>query len=301
MRYKYLKLLSLILICSLTSCNYNKFSNNHNNPNNIALKANLEKHLNYTKKFIITSYSKSHRFSQISEFNKKIFVYIEGDGQAWIYRYRLSNNPTPKDPLTLKLAAIDPNPNILYIARPCQFTDLKLDLNCHNKYWSQSRYSIEVVNAINEVINNFKSSIIKNIKNQKNKPPQLEIHLIGYSGGATIAGLVASIRDDIASIRTIAGNLDHDAVSYFHQTTKLTDSLNLIDYIPKIKHIPQIHYIGEYDQIIPLNIIKNFVNQVNNANDSNLHCAKYKIIKSIDHYHGWENFWQTAIKEIPKC
>ena len=61
------------------------------------------------------------------------------------------------------------------------------------------------------------------------------------------------------------------------------------------------HYIGEYDQIIPIYIIKNFVNQVNNANDSNLHCAKYKIIKSIDHYRGWESFWQHAIKEIPNC
>ncbi len=300
-KYKHLKLLSLSLICSLTGCHYYKFSNDYNNPNNIALKANLNKQLNYTKNFIITSYSKSQISPQNLDLNKQLFIYIEGDGQAWISRYRLSNNPTPKDPLTLKLAAIDPNPNVLYIARPCQFTDLKLDLNCHNKYWSESRYSIEVVDAINEVINNFKLSIIKKIKNQKIKPPQLAIHLIGYSGGATIAGLVASIRDDITSIRTIAGNLDHDAVSDFHKTTKLKDSLNLINYIHKIKHIPQMHYIGEYDQIIPLNIIKNFVNQVNNANDSNLNCAKYTIIKSIDHYRGWKNFWQHAVKEIPKC
>ncbi|MGI9215315.1 MAG: alpha/beta hydrolase [Gammaproteobacteria bacterium] len=293
-KYKYLKL--LILIFSLTGCHYYKFSND---PNDIALKANLNKQLNYTKKFIITSYSKSQKNFDI---NYPLFIYIEGDGQAWISRYRLSNNPTPKDPLTLKLAAIDPNPNVLYIARPCQFTDLKLDLNCHNKYWSESRYSIEVVDAINEVINNFKSSIIKNINNKKHKQFQLKIHLIGYSGGATIAGLVASMRDDILSIRTIAGNLDHDAASNFHQTTKLKNSLNLIDYIPKIKHIPQMHYIGEYDQIIPLNIIKNFVtkiNQLNQANYFNKPLASYKIVKSLDHYRGWENFWQHAVTEIP--
>lgn len=302
-KYKYLKsklilTLNLTLILILTGCHYYNISND---PNNIAIKANLNKQLNYTKKFIITSYSKSQLSPQNLELHQQLFIYIEGDGQAWISKYRLSNNPTPTDPVTLKLAALDPHPNVLYIARPCQFTDLKLDLNCHNKYWSESRYSIEVVNSINEVINDFKLSIIKNKKHQQHKQFQVGIHLIGYSGGATIAGLVASIRNDITSIRTIAGNLDHDAVSNFHKTTKLKDSLNLIDYIPKIKHIPQIHYIGEYDQIIPVSIIKNFVTQVNHANDSNLHCAKYTIIKSIDHYQGWENFWQYAIKEIPKC
>ena len=33
-----------------------------------------------------------------------------------------SDNPTPVNPMLLKLATMDKRPNIVYIARPCQYT-----------------------------------------------------------------------------------------------------------------------------------------------------------------------------------
>lgn len=260
------------------------------NPNKIALAANMHKTLYSTKEFTITTYVRANK--HLSP-NKPIIVYIEGDGRAWLSRYKLSKDPTPVNPLTLKLAAIDQNPNVIYIARPCQFTPLDLEKNCLSKYWSEARYSKNVVDSINQVIDNYKNSILTT------NAAKAEIHLVGYSGGATIAGLIANQRNDVKSLRTIAGNLDHDAVSDFHQTTKLDQSLNLIDFAENIKHIPQIHYIGGRDQIIPIYVVKNFVDQVNSYKSR--HCASYKIFKNLDHYHGWETIWQQIVSQIPSC
>ena len=275
-----LNLILLIITINITGC--------QTDPNKIALRANMHKQLHTTKNFIITSYVRSNNKIDAS---KPLFVYIEGDGKAWVSKYRLSSNPTPDDPLTLKLAAIDKHPNVIYIARPCQFTELNLDRNCSSKYWSTARYSKQVVDSINEVIDNFKNFVFKENKDGNG------IHLIGYSGGATIAGIIASHRHDIKSLRTIAGNLDHDAVSDFHKTTKLDQSLNLINFTENISHIPQIHYIGEHDQIIPVYVVKNFVAKINNFKHTN--CATYMILSKLDHYHGWEKAWSELVEKIP--
>ena len=51
-------------------------------------------------------------------------IYIEGDGRAWLNKNRPSLDPTPKNSLALKLAEIDPAPNVIYLARPCQYSKL---------------------------------------------------------------------------------------------------------------------------------------------------------------------------------
>lgn len=269
-------------------------SNCTKDPNQIAANSNMHKQIYNTNKFIITSYYKHTKNVAIN--NKPIIVYIEGDGKAWDSKHRLSKNPTPPNPLTLKLAALDQNPNVIYIARPCQFTRLHLDLNCSSKYWSKARYSREVVDSINEVIEQFKNTVYGYSSNNTQG-----IHLVGYSGGAVIAGIIASERKDVKSLRTIAGNLDHDAVSKFHNTTKLNESLNLIDFSKKISHVPQIHYIGRFDQIIPTYVVKNFVASVNNKRQKDYQCAKYKIFDNLDHYHGWEKTWLQIFQDLPTC
>ncbi len=51
-----------------------------------------------------------------------INIYIEGDGFAWVSRKKKSLDPTPKTPMALKLASMDGSSNVIYIARPCQYT-----------------------------------------------------------------------------------------------------------------------------------------------------------------------------------
>ena len=56
--------------------------------------------------FILLSYVR------IGETGKPLVIYIEGDGLAWESRSRVSSDPTPADPLVMRLAALDLSPKI---------------------------------------------------------------------------------------------------------------------------------------------------------------------------------------------
>ena len=79
-------------------------------------------------------------------------VYIEGDGVAWVSPTVRSSDPTPDDTLTLQLAMLDPTPNRLYLARPCQFLPPRELAACSPDYWTSHRYAPEIVAALNDAI-----------------------------------------------------------------------------------------------------------------------------------------------------
>jgi hypothetical protein len=99
-------------------------------------------------------------------------IYIEGDGHVLANRRIISADPTPHSTLVVQLAAIDPSPNVIYLARPCQGSPQDLTSVCNNKYWTYARYSEDVISAVNTAIN----QITQQYKFSK-------INLIGYSGG----------------------------------------------------------------------------------------------------------------------
>lgn len=92
----------------------------------------------------------------------------------------------------LKLAALDASPNVVYLARPCQYVWSPL---CSDIYWTDRRFAVEVVEAMSAAIDRL---IL----------PGQKLHLVGYSGSGAVAVLVAARRPDVVSLRTIAGNLD---------------------------------------------------------------------------------------------
>ena len=126
--------------------------------------------------------------------NKDIKIYIEGDGLSWISRNIVSSNPTPTNPIALKLMLLDNSSCKVYLARPCQYINSN---SCEEKYWTSHRFNLKVIESYQEVLNNLK----KEYSNTK-------FDLVGYSGGGAIVTLLASFRDDINSITTVAGNLD---------------------------------------------------------------------------------------------
>jgi hypothetical protein len=156
--------------------------------------------------------------------NKNLNIFIGGDGFAWVDRYTISNNPTPLNPVALKLALINNHSNVIYIARPCQYNFRQ---NCHSKYWTSDRFSKKILKNINQTIN-----ILKQKLNMKNK-----INLIGFSGGGALVVLLANRRDDITHITTIAGNLNHKLLHQIHHVTPLSHSLDAIDVALNITHI----------------------------------------------------------------
>ena len=201
----------------------------------------------FTKAVIKTSHFQILSYHKLKENNEIATIYIESDGYAFAGRHRISLNPTPKNPLSLNLALLDKSANVIYIARPCQYIPLKSNPNCQPEYWTIKRYSQEVIEAVNDVIDEYKNN--HNLK---------QIRLVGFSGGGTVAALIAAQRDDVIDLRTMAGNLDTVAFTNHHNVSPLSGSLNPKDFADKLYQVPQIHFIGEKEEIIPLSIAESY-------------------------------------------
>lgn len=223
--------------------------------------------------FILTSYCR---------FKKKgapIHIYIEGDGVSWISRIRLSDDPTPREPLVIELASMDEAENVAYLARPGQYCQ-NGEPDCNVTYWSDKRFSEEVIDAMNKAID-----VLCNRSNAK------EINLIGYSGGAAIAVFVASRRHDIAGIRTIAGNLDTEAVNSYHKVSQMKGSLNPIDEAQKLSKVRMHHFVGSEDEVVPFFIAERFAKK---AGDINL--STITVVNCVSHSRGWKDKWKDLLK-----
>jgi dienelactone hydrolase len=200
-------------------------------------------------------------------------VYIEGDGMAWISRDQLSSNPTPVQPIALKLASIDTNANVLYVARPCQYLWPQKMNRCSSRYWSDKRGSEEVISSINQAI-----SIVKQKKNMSS------IRLIGYSGGGGIAALIADRRADVSEFVSVSGNLNYKLFTQTHNLSPMNGSIDPITVANQIGSIPQIHYVGADDKIIPKQIALSFSDKV-------------KVINNVSH-DNWPDKWAQILKTV---
>jgi hypothetical protein len=59
-----------------------------------------------------------HGRERYDKLGSDLSIYLEGDGLAWVSRTEPSRDPTPDNPIALRLAAIDSAPNVIWIARP---------------------------------------------------------------------------------------------------------------------------------------------------------------------------------------
>jgi len=235
----------------------------------VAQSGNLVQQKIATDDFLLTTYQ---RFDSTAD-NKQMVVYIEGDGMAWISRDQLSSNPTPVQPIALKLASIDTNDNVLYIARPCQYLWPQKMNRCSSRYWSDKRGSEEVISSINQAI-----SIVKQKQNISS------IRLIGYSGGGGIAALIADRRADVSEFVSVSGNLNYKLFTQTHNLSPMNGSIDPITVANQIGSIPQIHYVGADDKIIPKQIALSFSDKV-------------KVINNVSH-DNWPDKWAQILKTV---
>ncbi len=217
-------------------------------------------------------------FVRIEKKGEPLVIYIEGDGLAWKSRSRVSFDPTPTDDLVICLAALDYSANVAYLARPGQYSSLGAS-RCDMKYWTGSRFSEEVIEDMNMAVSRLRETA--------HAP---SVSLIGYSGGGAVAVLVAARRTDVASLRTIAGNLDHEAVNKFNGVSRLNNSLNPIDFTDEVKKIPQRHFIGSLDRVVPEFIIKSF-----GEKEGNKDCDCITVLEDATHKDGWRERWRKLL------
>ncbi|MDD7805787.1 MAG: hypothetical protein PUP46_09575 [Endozoicomonas sp. (ex Botrylloides leachii)] len=211
-----------------------------------------------------------------------IRLYIEGDGRAWLRRNRVSSDPTPKNRLVHSLMLQDSKIDKAYIARPCQY---EKNNTCSPELWTFSRYSSASIQAINQAI-----TFIKESKHYHS------IELIGFSGGATIALLIAAQRNDIQSVRTIAGNLDPSYTNTLHRVSPMPTALNPKDFSNRLQHIPQWHFIGKSDPVILPVIFEHYLSAFKNKR-----CIKSQLIDHATHHNGWVNIWPKLLQLKLPC
>jgi len=265
---------SLLVSSFLSSCSV-MTANQH--PETLALNSGMKKTVFLANGFVLTAYTR------IADKNQPINVYIEGDGRAWLSRYELSQDPTPVEATGLKLALLDPVENVVYLARPCQFNDFN-QTPCDSSYWSDKRFSEKVIDAMNQELDSF-----------VNKTQGQAVNLIGYSGGAAVAVLLAARRHDIKSLRTIAGNLDHVYLNAYHRVNAMPNSLNAIDVAYKIRDIPQLHFTGVHDKVVPMEIALRFIDKQGDSNCA----ASAQVIAS--HQDGWAEQWRQLLEMSVPC
>lgn len=229
---------------------------------------------NSFKKEIYTTDLFEHLVIGNNKISHSLHIYIEGDGIPWRTRTTISKDPTPRNPLALKLMSQDSS-KAIYLGRPCYF-GLHNSKNCSIKQWTSGRYGENIITSMESVIRKYNNK--NNIK---------EFVLIGYSGGGVIATLLSERFKSKVPYITIASNLDIDKWTNLHGYSPLIYSLNPAKMGLK-KGKLGVHLIGAYDTNVPPPVISDFVKASN---------GKIVVYKDYDHLCCWVNNWQRILNE----
>ena len=266
----------LFLMCSLvflSGCASISPEERTQNAEVMAAMAGWEKHYIQTAGFVFVAFVPKYLKP-----SKSLRVYIEGDGLAWQRRTLPSKDPTPVHPMALMMALKDKQSSV-YLARPCQYVQGENRKHCEQRYWTRARFSEQVIHATDQAIT---------VLRRQSGAQRLE--LVGYSGGAAVAALVAARRDDVDKLVTVAGNLDHRAWTALHKVSPLTESLNPPDYWKNLQAIEQLHLVGANDKVIPLSVINSYLQVFPDKNKYDVH-----IIDGFDHHCCWVKQWPRLL------
>lgn len=197
-------------------------------------------------------------------------VYLDGDGIPW-RQGEPSRNPTGKTKLGLQLFLRDPNAN-LYLSRPC-YDITPMPPSCTTQHWTSGRYSAWVVNALTEAI-----------RQQAGAKP---IELVGYSGGGTLAVLIAQDYAQVNRVLTVASNLDHQRWTELHQSPPLVNSLNPSKQ--GSSRAEELHLFGARDIEVPPSMNQDYFR---------IHTeARFGVTADFDHHCCWINYWPAILAE----
>jgi hypothetical protein len=213
-------------------------------------------------------------------------LYIEGDGAPYATGTITNFFNTPTDPVGIRLAAQDGSTNVLYLARPCQYRQKFMgSKDCPQDFWTTHRFAPEVLQAYNNALDNMKK--YHDITG---------FHIVGFDGGGAIAALLAAQRNDILTLRTVAGNLDPDVFARVNNITFLEGSLNPVNYAEKLSRVPQRHYVGKLDRVMPPAVYASYAQRLQRA--GGLDCTSVTLVDNADHERGWVEQWRV-LKDLP--
>ncbi|APQ12742.1 alpha/beta hydrolase [Pseudomonas oryzihabitans] len=197
-------------------------------------------------------------------------IYLEGDGHAWATATQPSLDPSPHNLLVPRLALNDPG-YVAYLGRPCQYVK---GPGCTTAIWTSARFGSAVIASLQAALDEL-----------KRRYGVRQFELVGYSGGAAIALLLAERRQDVVAVQTLAGNLDPYAWTAMQQLQPLSESLDPLAQPEALRAIPQRHLVGHLDNVVPAALADGYRRKVGGD------CVQLVEVDA-DHAQGWEQAWQ---------
>ncbi len=277
---KIFPLLCLTLIFVLAGCSQNTFR--QQTAKRIASPAYMFERNVPAGPFKLTSYEKVRDRGGI------VNIYIEDDGTPSDTPLvsNVFHSETASNPVGLQLAARDKARNVIYLARPCQYAGTLVgEDECDLKYIRDERFSRTVIDAYHAALDGL-----------ENRYGFSGFNIVGTGGGAAIAAVVAAERDDVLSLRSVAGVLDTDLVKVRNQDTPLVDAVNPVDFKVALANIPQYHFIGGQDAEVHPQVLHSYLSALGYTN-----CAKYQLVQEATHEKGWTEKWPELLARPTQC
>ena len=234
-------------------------------------------HLGYDRQLVSgTEFQHVVYFKQgLAPVGSILHVYIDGDGTPWLGRKNASSDPTPHVTLMLHLMSQDPVSSV-YLGRPC-YLGLSASNSCSQRLWTSARYAKTVVESMTTALNNISREYSGLV-------------LIGYSGGGTLAMLMAENLPKAEAVITVAANLDTERWTAMHHQPALSESLNPAkrDALPST--ISQFHFAGAQDQNVPPQLIQQAIAQQSQPS--------FKVYEGQDHSCCWGEVWSDILGRL---
>lgn len=204
-----------------------------------------------------------------------LHVYLDGDGSPLLARNLAASDPTPHVPLMLDLMAQDPVSSV-YLGRPC-YLGLSGSASCTPVLWTTARYSQQVIDSMTAALSRISAGYTRLV-------------LLGYSGGGTLAMLMAESLSKTEAVITVAANLDTERWAALHRQPTLSDSLNPAKREALPIAIRQQHFAGAEDINVPPLLIKNAIAQQKQAH--------LRVFEGQDHACCWREVWPEILESL---
>lgn len=203
---------------------------------------------------------------------RRLTIYIEGDGAPWLAATRPPADPTPVETVVLRMAAADPSSPVAYLGRPCQHVDAPHRVDCAPALWTHGRFGEAAVALENRAVEALKAA-----------SGASAIALVGYSGGGAMAALIAARRNDTSCLVSVAAPLDTVAWTTSIAVSPLRTSHNPAEVAASLRQIPQTHFSGGDDAIVPPATIAGYLSRVP--------AARRVVVPGFDHACCWADQW----------
>lgn len=227
-------------------------------------------------------------FERVRARGEMATIYIEGSEDTIGHGLRFKFNPTPADLGGLKLASFDSAPNVIYLARPCQFRQKVVGFDdCPTElYLGAQMFAPSVIAAYNTALNQLK--LRYNLAG---------FHVVGYGSGGGLAAILASNRTDVKSLRTVEGVLDLETFARRHGLPPYTGSINPVDAALRLQNIPQMHYVRPINGVVPADQFHSFAQAF--VDDA---CVGHRMVQVDENNNvDWTAYWTDWSKDVPVC